>query len=166
MSELVFPSEEWIAKYREKVNEDEEYAEASEGWGVDFNGDFLFTVTDMPIDELDEDKLPEELKEQLDKYVDGDTGYSLIGLEDGDCTRAELITDPDNYDYGFELKGPYENWKGLIRGEIDPIQGIMSGKFELNGDMQKVMQYNEGAQRLASVSSQVGGVFADEEYGK
>lgn len=165
LNAMIFPSEEWIEEYGNRVDSDAEYGDLSEGWGVDYNGDFLFVVTDMPIDDLNEDEMPDDLKRQLDEYVSEDhTGYSFIQLEDGDCPGATLVADPDSVDFGFELVGPYENWKKLIKGEINPIQGIMSGQFELNGDMQKVMQYSDAAQRLAEISSEIDSEFADEVY--
>lgn len=162
---MIFPSEEWIEEYGKRVDNDEEYGELSEGWGVGYDGDFLFVVEDIPVDELNMDEVPDDIKRQIDEYIDeNNTGYSHIELEDGNCGGARLVSDPDSVDYGFEYVGPYDNWKALIRGEINPIQGIMSGQFELNGDMQKVMQYSDAAQRLAEISSEIEADFADEVF--
>ena len=164
--EIIFPSQAWFDEYENKVNEDEEYADKSEGWGVDFNGDFIFKMTDMPIDDIDTDALPGDLQDELDTYVDGGTGQAYVGLEDGSCTDAYLIESEDEVDQGFVLTGTYDNWVELIRGNIGAVDGLMSGKFELDGDMQKVLQYSDAATLLTEDAGKVDAVFAHEEYAK
>ncbi|WP_299264901.1 SCP2 sterol-binding domain-containing protein [Halorientalis sp.] len=165
---LMFPSSEWFDDYQQKVNSNEEYAEKSAGWGVDFNGDFIFKMTDMPLDEIDVEAMPEHLQEELDQYVtetsEGHTGLSIVGLEDGECTEASLIESEDEVDNGFKLTGTYENWVELTRGNIGAVDGMMSGKFELDGDMQKILQYSDAATLLTECAGQVDSVFAHEEY--
>jgi putative sterol carrier protein len=43
--ELIFPSEEWIAKYKELLNANAAYEDAAQTW----EGDFVFEVTDHKI---------------------------------------------------------------------------------------------------------------------
>ncbi|WP_254823713.1 SCP2 sterol-binding domain-containing protein [Haloglomus halophilum] len=133
--ELDFPSEEWMKEYKERVNASESYAETGAGWGVDFNGDFLYVI------EAD-DRLPE-------------TRYFFIGLEDGEATGAMEVDDPDEVDAGFVLRGAYSDWIDLNNGDIGAVDGMMSGVFELEGDMQKVMQYTEAAVDLTDISSSI-----------
>ncbi|MFB6179363.1 MAG: SCP2 sterol-binding domain-containing protein [Halorientalis sp.] len=164
--EIVFPSQAWFDEYKNNVNADEEYADVSEGWGVDFNGDFIFKMTDMPIDDIDIDALPEDLQDELDQYVEDGVGQAFVGLADGECTDAFLIESADEVEEGFVLTGTYDNWVELIRGNIGAVDGLMSGKFELDGDMQKVLQYSDAATLLTENAGKVGGVFAHEEYAK
>jgi putative sterol carrier protein len=133
--ELDFPSEEWMKEYKERVDASESYAETGAGWGVDFNGDFLYVI------EAD-DRLPE-------------TRYFFIGLEDGAATEAMEVDDPDEVDAGFVLRGAYSDWINLNNGDIGAVDGMMSGVFELEGDMQKVMQYTEAAVDLTDISSSI-----------
>jgi putative sterol carrier protein len=133
--ELDFPSEEWMKEYKERVDASESYAETGAGWGVDFNGDFLYVI------EAD-DRLPE-------------TRYFFIGLEDGAATEAMEVDDPDEVDAGFVLRGAYSDWIDLNNGDIGAVDGMMSGVFELEGDMQKVMQYTEAAVDLTDISSSI-----------
>lgn len=167
--QIVFPSSEWFEEYQTVVNNDEDYEEKSAGWGVDFNGDFIFKMTEMPLDEIDVEAMPEDLQDQLDTYVnesggDGHVGQAFVGLEDGKCTEARLIEDESEVDEGFKLTGTYDNWVELIRGNIGAVDGMMSGKFELDGDMQKVLQYTDAATRLTEDAGAVDAVFAHEEY--
>ena len=164
--EIVFPSQAWFDQYKNEVNGDAEYADVSEGWGVDFNGDFIFKMTDMPVDDIDEDALPADIEEELETYVDGGTGQAFVGLEDGECTEAYLIESADEVEEGFVLTGTYDNWVELIRGNIGAVDGLMSGKFELDGDMQKVLQYSDAATLLTEDAGKVDAVFAHEEYAK
>jgi putative sterol carrier protein len=166
MSELVFPSQAWFDEYRAAINDDDEYAEMASDWGVGFNGDFLFITENMPLDEIDMDALPDEIQREMDEYVDGDTGYAFVGLEGGECTDARLVESPDAVDAGFILRGDLATWKDLLRGDIGAIDGMMSGAFDLEGDMNKVMQYSQSAAQLTEISSSIDCTFADEEQAK
>lgn len=167
MSEdILFPSQAWFTEYRHRINDDAEYAEMSGDWGVDFDGDFIFEMTNMPLDEIDDDALPQELRAELEEYVDEETGtgYGLLGLEGGECTHAELVSSLDDVEFGFKMVADFETWKELVSGRIGAIDGMMSGKFELEGDMQKVMQYSDSASRLTELSASIDATFIDEAY--
>ncbi|WP_424017127.1 SCP2 sterol-binding domain-containing protein [Halorientalis pallida] len=125
---LTLPSDadEWIEAWGEKLNESDEYSEVGEGWGVDFNGDFLFHI-------------------RPDDTYDGEDLYFFVGLEDGVCTDAFRTDDPDGVDWGFAFRGEYSTWKRLIRQDLGAIDGLMSGEFELDGDMQRTLQYSDAA---------------------
>ena len=171
MSQVAFPSQAWFDEYKDGINGHDEYNEKSSGWGVDFNGDFIFKMTDMPVDSLDIDAMPEELQEEMDQYIsesggDGYVGQAFVGLEDGECTEAYLIESEDEVDEGFVLSGTYETWVDLIKGNIGAVDGMMSGKFDLEGDMQKVLQYTDSATILTEIAGGVDAYFAHEEYGQ
>jgi putative sterol carrier protein len=135
---LKLPSEsdEWIDEYQEKLNESEEYSEAGEGWGIGFNGDFIFEI-------------------QPDDTYDGDSLYLFVGVEDGSCHDAYQTDDPDDEDWGFAFRGGYADWKRLIQGEVDPVEGMMDGTFDLDGDMQKVLQYSQAAVVMTEAAGEV-----------
>lgn len=166
MSELLFPSQAWFDEYRERIDDDEEYADLAADWGVGFDGDIVFEMTDMPVDELDHDALPEEQREEIDRYVDEETGtgHALLGLEAGECTRATFVEDLDDEAYGFVMTATNDVWKELVSGEIGAIDGMMSGKFEIRGDMQKMLEYSDAAARLTEISAGIDAEFVDEEY--
>jgi putative sterol carrier protein len=132
------PSEadQWIAEYRDKLNESEEYTQAGEGWGVGFNGDFLFHI-------------------QPDDSYDGEPVYLYIAVEDGSCHNSYVTEDPDGEDWGFAFRGGAENWKKLIESDLDPVEGMMDGTFDLDGDMQKVMQYSQAAVVMTELASDI-----------
>lgn len=132
---LPFPTNEWIEEWEEELSSNPDYQESSEGWGVDFNGNFIFQL------EAD-DRLPEDR-------------YFFIGLEDGDVFDCREIDDPENVDYGFIYRGSYADWVRLTEGEVGAIDGLMSGVFELDGDMQKVLQYSDAATVMTENAAEI-----------
>ncbi len=139
---IVEEPDEWIEEWKHQVNENTEYDEKGAGWGVDFNGDFVFEVE------------PEgPLEEPL---------YFFVELYDGEVGEVHVTDDPESEDYGFVYRGPYGNWKKMTQGEIGSIDGLMSGQFELDGDMQRVLQYSEAAALLTEASTLVDTEFPEE----
>jgi len=135
---LLFPSEEWIKTYMEKLNNNEAYKDAASTW----EGDFIFQI----------DPDGEIVEEPIRFYLD---------LWHGDC-RDAMMADEDT-DAEFVYQGPYKNWKKLIEGEIDPIKGLMSRKFKLGkGDMGKVMRATKAAAELVATASQMPTKYLDE----
>jgi putative sterol carrier protein len=132
---IEFPSDAWIKEWRERLNDNETYAEAGAGWGVDFNGDFVFHVQA-------DDRLPED-------------HYYFIALEDGHCSEAREIESEEEVDAGFVYRGDYSDWLRLNEGEVGPIDGMMSGVFDIDGDMQKVLQYTEAAVAMTETGQQI-----------
>lgn len=65
-----FPSREWLESYRARLDNDDVYAAESEGWGVDFDGDFLFVLTRLPLEETTLEDLPDELTDGLYDRID------------------------------------------------------------------------------------------------
>jgi hypothetical protein len=65
-----FPTEPWLQTYQDAINADEAYAEQSKGWGVDFNGAFIFHISEIPLDEQTVADLPDELISLIDKRFD------------------------------------------------------------------------------------------------
>lgn len=130
-----FPSREWIEAYRDRVNANEAYAEAARDW----EGDFLFVV-------------------EAGKGQGESTFY--VDLWHGQCREARLLGPGEAVSAAFTYRGPYENWVRLIQGEIDPIKGLLTGKFRLQGSMMKVMRYTKAAKLLVETASQVPTEFA------
>ncbi len=136
--DFVDEPDEWMDEWMHQVNENTDYHETGEGWGVDFNGNYIFRVNpgDSP------------MEEPITNFAE---------VSDGAVHSVENV-DPDEieeYDYGFIYEGSYDSWKQLIHGEIGPIDGLMSGAFDVVGDMQLMLQYTDGASTLASAANQV-----------
>ena len=117
---VLYPSNEWAEAFCKAINNDETCAEKGKKWGVDFKGDFLFEL--QPGSGLEK------------------TTYVYIPLKAGKCEGARLIDDPSEVDQGILCIGPYEEFKAIVKGELDFIDELIKGKLKLKGDMTKVVR--------------------------
>jgi len=120
----LFGTEEWLKAYMEKLNSNDAYAEAASWW----EGDFVFII-------------------RKDGPLDHDM-YMWIDLWHGKARGGKILKSPDEVDAAYIYEGPYSNFVKLVEGKLDPIQGLMTGKFKLKGDMAKVMRAVKAAQEL------------------
>jgi putative sterol carrier protein len=135
MMAYTFPSEEWIRAFGDALNANEAYNEKASDWGVDFNGDFIFEIIDTG-------------------QLDGDRHF-FVGLQGGECTDAYEVDDPEAEDVGFVFSGDYEDWKRIVNGEVGAIDGMMSGAFDVDGDMQKILQASDAAAELVETTNEL-----------
>jgi putative sterol carrier protein len=163
---VLYPSKEWLEEYRKMLNQSREYKEAGKGWGVGWNGDFIFQIENIPIDKISVEDLTADQAKELKEYIINGTSYSLIQLKDGECKGARPLKDPKEVEVGFIMKGPYENWKKLTKGELDATRALLTRKFKLEGNMAKVMQYTRAANIMTNISSSIKTEFIDEAYAK
>lgn len=130
---LRFPSDEWIHTFKEELNKNTTYQEVAKDW----EGDFLFVIT------------PDEgLKDEVVFYID---------LWHGRCRDAYLVKDAKQAKFVF--KGPYSNWKKVIRKELDPIRGLIRGLFTVDGDSRVILDQAKAAQELVNTASTIPVVF-------
>ncbi len=132
-----FPSQAWVESYVEKLNASEAYRDAGRTW----EGDLLFVV---------------EKDERFPK-----TCYMYIDLWHGACRKHGYAEeDPSSLPPAeFRYTGPYQNWVRLLKGEIDPIRGLMTGKFKLKGSMMKIMRYSRAAKEMVNATTAVDSEF-------
>lgn len=163
---VLYPSKEWLEEYCKMLNQSKEYKEAGKGWGVGWNGDFIFQIENIPIDKISIEDLPADLAKELKEYIVNGTSYSLIQLKDGECKGTRPLKDPKEVEVGFIMKGSYENWKKMTKGEIDATRGLLTRKFKLEGSMAKVMRYTRASSIMTNISSSIKTEFIDEVYAK
>lgn len=127
-------SKEWVEEYVKKLNANPAYKEAAATW----EGDFFFVVRD------DKDKK----KILKAAYFD---------LWHGKCREAFEVEDMESSEKKpeFVFDGPLKNWIMVVKKQLDPIQGLMTGKFKLTGNMQKVMRAVKAAQELVNTATTV-----------
>jgi putative sterol carrier protein len=130
---LRFPSDEWIKIFKEELNNSKAYEEAAKDW----EGDFLFVITP-----------DEDLRKEVVFYID---------LWHGKCRDAYLVKGEKNAMFVF--KGPYSNWKKVIRKELDPIRGLIRGMFTVEGDSRVILDQAKAAQELVNTASKIPVVF-------
>ncbi|MHA1271575.1 MAG: SCP2 sterol-binding domain-containing protein [Candidatus Helarchaeota archaeon] len=121
-----FGSAEWAKEFCKKLNESEAYGKAAETW----EGDFVFVL---------ETEEGGGLEEEVRMYID---------LWHGKCRGTEIVNADKEAE--FIMSGPYSNWVKVAKKELDPIQGLMTGKFKLEGDMAKIMRATKAAVELVN----------------
>lgn len=222
-----WPTSAWLERYRDALNDNESLTEKGAGWGVDWNGDFVFEIRDVPVQERTIGDLPEDIwgvlevaMEQLDEetlatvvdtapdevradiearegplheraiaelretplvdapdrlwpeferllpdihrkllddleenVTDDGTVYAFVGLEDGRCTGVDVLDAADERAHGMRLHGPYGGWTELMTGDLSIVQAIMSGKLDLDGDMNRVLQYTDASIEMTETAA-------------
>jgi len=134
-----FLSDEWIKALCQELNQSEAYAQAAKNW----EGDFYFVVE------------PEGgMKETVIFYVD---------LWHGECRGARLITDEKKEkEPAFRMSAPLSSWHKVVEKKLDPIQGLMTRKLKLEGNMAMIMRNVKAAQELVNCCTLVPTEFPGE----
>ena len=133
-----FPSKEWVESYVQTLNASEAYQDAGKTW----EGDILFVVKK-------DDTFPKDCYIYLDLYHGSCRKHGYAEEDPSPLPQPE-----------FSYIGPYRNWVRLLRGEIDPINGILTGKFKLKGPLLRIMRYSKAAKAMVSATSAVESEFA------
>jgi putative sterol carrier protein len=123
---MQFPSDEWVKALSEQLNASESYERSAKDW----EGDFIFVI------------------EPDDAYPE--TEYLYLGLHHGKSPDAAMIDSPDEREAEFVIRAPYSIWRQVIEGKLDPIQGMMTRKLKLQGNMMKIMRYPKAAKEIIS----------------
>jgi putative sterol carrier protein len=123
---IKFPSDEWIKELSRQLNASESYEKAAKDW----EGDLVFVV-------------------EPDDAYDG-TAYLFLGLYHGKSTDAAMIGSEDEREAEFVIRAPFSNWRKVIEGKLDPIQGMMTRKLKVKGNMVKIMRYPRAALEIVA----------------
>ncbi|MFW9866945.1 MAG: sterol carrier protein [Candidatus Thorarchaeota archaeon] len=130
---MKFGTQEWAETFCKAINENENYRDAAgpEGFPPDgWEGDFLFVVE--PSGNLDH-----EIK-------------MFVGLYHGECTGARVLDEGEEVETEYVYSGPYDSWVQVLKKELDPIRGLLAGKFALKGDMAKILKATRAASELVN----------------
>ncbi len=111
-----FPSQEWLTTFQQKLNSDEHYAQIAKNW----EGDMYFII-----------EAEGNLTKQVIMYLD---------LWHGKCRGVELVTDPASHSPAFTLKAVYTNFAKVLKGELDPMQAMLTRKLDVKGSMAVMMR--------------------------
>jgi putative sterol carrier protein len=112
----VFPSSEWVTSLMEKLNTDAQYAQVAHNW----EGDMKFLIEPGGA-----------LKERKMYYLD---------LWHGKCRAAYEIDSTNDRQAAFTLKAPYDNFVRVLKGELDPLQAMLTRKLGVQGNMMVMMR--------------------------
>ncbi len=111
-----FPSSEWLQALMEKLNTDEKYAQVARNW----EGDMVFQI---------EPGGP--IEQPISFYID---------LWHGKARDAFVLDDSRQVDPVFTLKAPYDNYVRLLKGDLEPMQALMTRKIGVKGNMAVLMR--------------------------
>ena len=111
-----FPEQAWLQALMDKLNTDERYAQVAKNW----EGDMLFQVEPGGA-----------LTNRVSFYLD---------LWHGQCKDAYLVDENLPQKPVFTLIGPYDNYVRLLKGEIDPMQALLTRRIAVQGNMAVLMR--------------------------
>jgi putative sterol carrier protein len=113
---VVFPSAEWLNEFEKKLNSDERYAQIAKNW----EGDMYFLIE------------PDgNLKTQVIMYFD---------LWHGQCRGTEIVAEFASHAPAFTLKAGYTNFARIVKGDLDPMQAMLTRKLDVKGNMAVMMR--------------------------
>ncbi|KQB35293.1 SCP2 sterol-binding domain-containing protein, partial [Acidiplasma cupricumulans] len=82
--------------------------------------------------------------------------YLYLKLSGGKCIEYKCSENLNKLpESTFLYYGTYSNWIKLIKSQIDPIQGLITGEFHLRGPMMKIMNYTKAAEEMVSTASKI-----------
>ncbi len=135
---MKFGTQKWADAFVKAVNENENYRDAAgpEGFPPDgWEGDFIFVVE--PAGNLDH-----EIR-------------MWVGLYHGECTGAQVLEEEEEKEAEYVWAGPYDSWLLVLKKELDPIRGLLAGKFKLKGDMAKILKATRASLELVNSTTMI-----------
>ena len=114
-----FPSTEWLQAFKEKLNIDEKYAQTASKW----EGEIVFRI---------EPGGP--IKETMIFFTD---------LWHGKCRDAFMVEDDEQLKTlapAYILTSPYQSFVRILKGQLDPMQAMVTRKLKVQGNMGYMMR--------------------------
>ena len=136
----LFPSEEWLQAYRDAINASDDYRRL----GADWEGDITYVIQAEP-----------------DKGVPQDV-CAWVDLWHGQCRDVRIVSIDEGERARFVIMAPYSRWKQVLRGELDPVRGMMQGKLKLRGDLPTIAAARDAAHELVRLAGTIPTRFPDE----
>lgn len=127
----LFPSDEWLTMYRERINASAEYRAASQTW----EGDVAFVFEAEP-----------------DRGVPNDL-VAWLDLWHGECRDARMITAAEGEGAAYAITAPYSRWREVVLGDLEPVKGMMQGKLKLRGDLPTIVRHVRAANELVALTT-------------
>jgi putative sterol carrier protein len=85
-----------------------------------------------------------------------------LTLDRGRCHSA-VIRPRDAVTAPFVLTAPYDVWKAVVKGELDPLVGVTRGKIAVQGSLATLMMHAKSAAALCGCARNVATAFPDED---
>ncbi|MGA2504427.1 MAG: SCP2 sterol-binding domain-containing protein [Anaerolineales bacterium] len=113
---IKFPSPEWLQALYEKLNSDKHYAQIARTW----EGDMIVVI------------------EPSGPVVEKQFYY--LDLWHGTCRKTEIMKEMPAVTPKFVLTSTYDNISRIMKGELDPMQAMMTRKLQVRGSMAYMMR--------------------------
>jgi putative sterol carrier protein len=130
-ADMKFPSAEWADAFRQALNQNPAFQEAARAW----EAEILFLV-----------RSPER---------DTGTPGIRIHLLQGECRTAEFHDDARGIAAEFVFEGTPENWRRLLRRELEPVRPFIDGTFKVRGNLAKALRFTRAAKEMVETASGV-----------
>jgi len=128
---IKFPSEEWIKELCARLNASETYTQAAANW----EGDQIFVI-------LPDESYPE-------------TSYFSIDLQHGKASDARQLPSREEHKALFTSSAPFNTWRKVLEGRLEPISAIMSNKIKLTGNMAQIQRMPKATIELVRVAASI-----------
>ena len=135
-----FPSAAWTAAFKDAINANDVYAKHAADWT---HGSVALVCSKEPALGIDDDVV------------------MVLDTHQGRCREATYATGLGAADAAaFVIVAPYERWREVIGGTIDPIKGMMQGRLKLTkGHLPTMLKYVESSRALVTSAAKVPTTF-------
>jgi putative sterol carrier protein len=116
----VFPSKEWCEEAVRLTNADPEASAAAADWNADFG----------IVIEAEQGKLEKPFTVHVEP-------------KGGKIARYKILRDPDELEEiepAYLARAAYSVWKGLLLGQLDPVEAVLKRKITMTGDLQPLIE--------------------------
>ncbi|MEZ4861981.1 MAG: SCP2 sterol-binding domain-containing protein [Caldilineaceae bacterium] len=120
-----FPSQAWADRFKQEIADSTVYRNVAHSW----EGDVILVIQ-------------------------GEGGLYL-DLWHGECREATYLVHPTPKAPEFKITATMENWRKVLAGHLDPIQGLMGRQLHLEGNLLKIMQHVNAAKELLKCATRV-----------
>ena len=113
---IIFPSPEWLLALNDKLNSDERYGQIAKTW----EGDMVVVIEPSgPVTEKQ---------------------FYYLDLWHGTCRKTEILKALPSALPKFVLTATYANISRIMKGELDPMQAMLTRKLQVHGNMGYMMR--------------------------
>jgi putative sterol carrier protein len=113
---VVFPRQNWLDTFKDYLNSSEKYAQVAKKW----EGDIVYEI-----------KADGALEDNVNIYLD---------LWHGECRSARILAKNEPIEAAFVLTAPFSNFVKVLKGELDPMQAMLTRKLSVKGSMGYMMR--------------------------
>ena len=81
----------------------------------------------------------------------------ILDVHQGECRGAEYVKGMEAVQgAAFIIVAPYERWKKVIQGELDPIKAMMEGKLKMTkGHLPTMLRFVQSSRALVTSATAV-----------